>query len=769
YAGTDRYDTAARLARGVWPKGSDVVFHAPGANFPDALAGTPAARVNNAPILLTRGTCAPAPTAAFAAQFAPALQVALGGPDVTYVGVKTCTGPSQPAPKMSTTTTAWSTVPVTMETGISQPVSVRVKTGDKYIARRVLLQFRSAPGKEGWNVHPGEAWFTLESVLTDSDGWYRGQVGGNSFGSNVYRVVVPETATAAWTATGPLLVTQSGIAWADAKTVRPRQGGLQSISCPTTSFCAAVDERGYAVTFTGTGWTKPVALETGGYLRGVSCASTSFCLAVSYSGRVYRFNGTGWSATTAPGYSGLTAVECPSSTFCAAIGSGFAHVFNGTGWVRSPYFGDVGLVSISCPTMSFCAVLDAHGSVATLDAKAGTWSKLVPTAPERRNAQAISCASAAFCAVTDYAGKVNTFDGATWSTPVVVAGLKTFSSISCPEVGWCVTFTAGNVAVLSDGAWTRSASVFAGNAQVDCVAAGSCVAVDAQKASVLSGGSWSRPVMADPVTGTGQDISCVTSSFCFAVDSQGGLSRWGGSSWSAPQFLAGDGGLRSVSCVTTTFCVAVGPTGSFVFDGATWRAVPTTSPLRAVSCASPTFCAAVHENDYLQTFNGTAWTRLRIVASGTPMVDVDCPSPTFCAVTDGLGRLYTFNGAAVSAPTSFPDEPVWRVSCSSSRMCVAVGMAVARWDGSRWTRIEPSIGPEAVTCQAAGFCLVVDPFGRAAAYDGSRWTMPMKVLEQFGALDAVDCPDRTWCIGLGSRWESIVSVTGKRSSTGWTA
>ena len=55
-SGADRYGTAIAIAQDGWKGGADTVVLAVGANFPDALAGTPLAAALNAPILLTRTT-----------------------------------------------------------------------------------------------------------------------------------------------------------------------------------------------------------------------------------------------------------------------------------------------------------------------------------------------------------------------------------------------------------------------------------------------------------------------------------------------------------------------------------------------------------------------------------------------------------------------------------------------------------------------------------------------------------------------------------------
>lgn len=78
-AGQNRYDTSAKVARTVWPSGSRALVYATGSGFADALAGTPAAHVNAAPIVLTAKTCLPAEIAALQRDLQPSTRVVLGG------------------------------------------------------------------------------------------------------------------------------------------------------------------------------------------------------------------------------------------------------------------------------------------------------------------------------------------------------------------------------------------------------------------------------------------------------------------------------------------------------------------------------------------------------------------------------------------------------------------------------------------------------------------------------------------------------------------
>lgn len=81
-AGGDRYATAAAISTARFTGGASTVFIATGADFPDALAGSPAAASANGPILLTTSGSLPAATATELARLRPSRIVVLGGAGV---------------------------------------------------------------------------------------------------------------------------------------------------------------------------------------------------------------------------------------------------------------------------------------------------------------------------------------------------------------------------------------------------------------------------------------------------------------------------------------------------------------------------------------------------------------------------------------------------------------------------------------------------------------------------------------------------------------
>ncbi|HET6379525.1 MAG TPA: cell wall-binding repeat-containing protein [candidate division Zixibacteria bacterium] len=86
-AGADRYETAAAISRDTFPAGVPVAYVATGANFPDALAGTPPAGSQGGPVLLVTKYTVPAATAQELARLKPQRIAILGATAVVSSAV----------------------------------------------------------------------------------------------------------------------------------------------------------------------------------------------------------------------------------------------------------------------------------------------------------------------------------------------------------------------------------------------------------------------------------------------------------------------------------------------------------------------------------------------------------------------------------------------------------------------------------------------------------------------------------------------------------
>ena len=256
-------------------------------------------------------------------------------------------------------------------------------------------------------------------------------------------------------------------------------------------------------------------------------------------------------------------------------------------------------------------------------------------------------------------------------------------------------------------------------------------------------------------------------------------------SWSTVPTLAPEGfsesALAGVSCTSASFCMAVGTAddngaefktpanvGAFseIWDGSSWRVVPTADPagagsgLLSVSCVSPSFCVAVgatpSEGDVflmspyhggaralVEVWNGLAWSIEPTPAGGRPnsgLEGVTCLSVSFCVAVGssapghtsaGNAMVETWNGKAWKLrQTPFVaryGSPLLGISCSSPSSCTAVGLYNANphtgvpenealaehWNGRRWSVAHPPGGGHyfpslaAVACPGGAECIAV--------------------------------------------------------------
>ena len=86
-------------------------------------------------------------------------------------------------------------------------------------------------------------------------------------------------------------------------------------------------------------WTSPIGIDSGTQLNSVSCPTSSFCVAVDNNGQGFTYTGsaTNWARTTIdPNQDQLNSVSCPSTTFCVAVGSsGNEYTYNGSSWAAA--------------------------------------------------------------------------------------------------------------------------------------------------------------------------------------------------------------------------------------------------------------------------------------------------------------------------------------------------------------------------------------------------------------------------------------------------
>lgn len=325
---------------------------------------------------------------------------------------------------------------------------------------------------------------------------------------------------------------------------------MASVSCASSRVCEAVGaryggsttSRPYAASWNGTGWTSGYAPMPNGAaaaeLTSLSCPTTSYCAAVGRS--------RGGDGAYAPLLEEWT--------------SGAWHV--GSLPAEEPPLPDVALSSISCSSATSCLVVGEEASnpfgLETFTALAyqwnGTqWSRITaaPGAGTQTNLESVSCSAPDACTAVGDAGASNAsaiaerWDGSAWTAerpPAPTGFLKGHSSflsgVSCPSRSLCVA-VGGALLGGADGSfdalqgawhgssWTSQPKELLGPIGVSCVAE-DCVAVGntgaggaldhEATAERLQGGHWAitHPAHADIESGlTG--VSCFSRSHCFAV------------------------------------------------------------------------------------------------------------------------------------------------------------------------------------------------------------------------------------------------------------
>ncbi len=529
---------------------------------------------------------------------------------------------------------------------------------------------------------------------------------------------------------------------------------LVSVSCPTASFCMALNAEGGSLVYNGTGWSAGPTVDAGDVLSSVSCTSSTFCAALDFNGNGFIYNGTSWSAPTVLNSgAAMSSVSCaPGTTFCIAVDGDTGpdgYIYSGGSWSSGVVMDTAptgGMASISCPTSSFCLAFDNNGNVVKTTDGGSVWSPY-SNVDSSGSPQSVSCDTTTFCAMVDNSGNAFVYNGASFST---------FSGMD------------GSVRLAS----------------VSCATSSTCVAVDVDgQALRYSSGSWSAPDVVDHEDQP-SSVSCPAStSFCVAVDRDGRdvTSTDGGIAWSSPTIIdEGPTEFASVSCVSSIFCAAVDDLGNvLIYNGSSWSA-PTSvdSTLASVSCASATLCVAVDYNGQETTFNGTSWSSLNFVDLGEfALTSVSCTSvpTTFCAAVDSGGNVLTSDNGTSWAQTNIDSSNfLTSVSCATASFCAAVdtnGNALT-WDGSGWTSdgdVNSSNALISVSCTTTPtpFCTAVGNVGAAVADSGGSWSAAYHF--DGNAPQSVSCPTATSCIAVDNGGDALVWNGAGNSGTDWSS
>jgi hypothetical protein len=219
---------------------------------------------------------------------------------------------------------------------------------------------------------------------------------------------------------------------------------LVAISCAPDRTCIAVtavqgpspdfQDHGRAIPYVDGRWQHPELIEPGGGFGDVSCPSSSYCAAVDGRGRVITWSHGSWSAPAQTADRSLGTIDCAAPEHCVAIGRGGTLILNGRSWHHVVAPGHhLALTRIDCVDPSFC-VASTTQSVAELHA--GVWAQLTV----ENHFLGPSCASRTLCVgdADKPSGWVDeTFNGSA-SRPSPYHNAK---AISCTPGPVCVELT----------------------------------------------------------------------------------------------------------------------------------------------------------------------------------------------------------------------------------------------------------------------------------------------------------------------------------------
>ena len=276
---------------------------------------------------------------------------------------------------------------------------------------------------------------------------------------------------------------------------------LTSVSCPSTSFCMAIDTEGSAFHYDGKNWSAADMIGTGQPLKSVSCASSSYCVAVDTSGYAFIYNDT-WSTGSQFDTSGEpVSVSCPSSSFCMVVDNNAnAFVYNGKTWSDSESVGIASkLTAVSCTSDAECIAVDAEGNGSRYNGTEWTAYSANPISANSLNSVSCTPNSGSFCMAVDNAGNAFDFDGTSW-TPQYDDGAidsEPLNSVSCLGSAFCmVVDNHGGVLRYNGATWSAVSDIDGTDSMtsLSCPTTSFCMGVD------HAGNAWEYRATAANIT-----------------------------------------------------------------------------------------------------------------------------------------------------------------------------------------------------------------------------------------------------------------------------
>jgi hypothetical protein len=236
----------------------------------------------------------------------------------------------------------------------------------------------------------------------------------------------------------------------------PIPGDRLHLSCATKTFCVIVDETGLTWTWTGAAWTGPVRYAPeGDFEAHITCPSSSFCMA-SDDRNVYVFDSHRWTRTVPVNWPlGIKTLACAGPKYCVAgpatEKATDLRAWHGTGWTAGPDVDVAGsLVALTCaPDGDTCSA----GTDAIFVRHRGSWSSSTTPAGPLVD---LSCTAEPFCMAAEH-DHYGIWTGDAW-TQRPLDGIA-LNGVACSSATFCLGFDKTTAAVWNGTSWSPAAEL----------------------------------------------------------------------------------------------------------------------------------------------------------------------------------------------------------------------------------------------------------------------------------------------------------------------
>ena len=256
------------------------------------------------------------------------------------------------------------------------------------------------------------------TIVATHDGgasWLPLIIGVPSAGLNAIACPDTDHCVAVGASNAVFVTTDGGTTWNSPTTVPSGANhNLTSVSCPDDQHCWAIDAGGViatndgGATWSALSWSLPPSFEPQtGALDAIACPTTTDCVSVgSVTTDVPFPPGTDETTTSSGFYQETTGVTATSSD-------------GGRTW-QSQLLSFAPLTAVSCPTLSFCVTLGPSATAPFTSTDGGTtWTQSLQSDPSNGAPNFEVVAEAVTCADTGHCTVVGHSNGAMYSTPVI--------------------------------------------------------------------------------------------------------------------------------------------------------------------------------------------------------------------------------------------------------------------------------------------------------------------------------------------------------------